>query len=55
MAAVTNARDPCSPLFYRTQGLRWRGKRRVPRHAHPMVRDQDEAVAVLREAGWAVR
>lgn len=36
-------RKPCdgenTRLFYRTLGLRWRGKLAVPKHAHPLVRD----------------
>jgi len=34
--APTPATHPT--LFYRTQGLRWRGKLAIPLHAHPLVR-----------------
>lgn len=30
--------DTHPKLFYRTQGLRWRGKLEIPKHAHPLVR-----------------
>lgn len=30
--------DTHPKLFYRTQGLRWRGKLPIPKHAHPLVR-----------------
>jgi hypothetical protein len=35
-AAPTPATHP--RLAYRLDGLRWRGKLRAPRHAHPLVR-----------------
>lgn len=30
--------DTHPALWYRTQGLRWRGKLDIPKHAHPLVR-----------------
>jgi hypothetical protein len=30
-------------LIYRKDGLRWRGKLKIPRHAHPFVRDLSRA------------